>query len=189
MATPMEKPTPRRDALDAAAAGDPIAIEELLREQRAHVIRYAMRLCLSPEDAQDATQEVLLALARSVSALRHVAALSTWLFLAVRTHCTRLARRSLRYVLVEDGGALALEGDSPEEQLADRRLRHLLSLVLSDVDPAYRDVILRRDVLGETAEEAAGALGVSVAALKSRLHRARSEVRRRLLAALRPRSK
>ena len=99
--------------------------------------------------------------------------------------CTRLARRSLRYVLVADGSTLALEGDSPEEQLADRQLRHLLSIVLSDVDPAVREVILRRDVLGESAEEAARALGISVDALKSRLHRARSEVKRRLLAALR----
>ena len=172
-------------SLDAAAAGDAQAIEVLLREQRAHVVRYAMRLCLSPEDAQDATQEVLLALARYVSALRHVAALSTWLFLAVRTHCTRLARRSLRYVLVADEGALTLEGESPEEQLVDRQLRHLLSAVLSDVDPAYREVILRRDVLGESAAEAASALGISVGALKSRLHRARSEVRLRLLASLR----
>jgi RNA polymerase sigma-70 factor (ECF subfamily) len=181
----MGKPVPRSDAIDAAAAGDARAIEELLREQHAHVIRYAMRLCISPEDAQDATQEVLLALSRSVGALRHVAALSTWLFLAVRTHCARLARRSLRYVLIADGSTLALEGDSPEEQLADRQLRHVLSIVLSEVDPAHREVILRRDVLGESAAEAAGGLGISVDALKSRLHRARSEVRRRLLAALR----
>ncbi len=183
----MKNASPRSEAIDAAAAGDADAIEALLREQRAQVVRYAMRLCLSPEDAQDATQEVLLALARYVSALRHVAALSTWLFLAVRTHCTRLARRSLRYVLVADGGALTLEGESPEEQLADRQLRHLLAVVLSDVDPAYREVILRRDVLGESAAEAAAALGISVDALKSRLHRARSEVKSGMLAALRSR--
>ena len=193
MTKPTTTPAPQSEAileiggaraLEAAAAGDARAIEALLRDQRAHVVRYAMRLCLSPEDAQDATQEVLLALARYVGALRHVAALSTWLFLAVRTHCTRLARRSLRYVLVADEGALTLEGESPEEQLADRQLRHLLSVVLSDVDPAYREVILRRDVLGESAAEAASALGISVDALKSRLHRARSEVRARLLASL-----
>jgi RNA polymerase sigma-70 factor (ECF subfamily) len=176
---------PSSDAIEAAVAGDPQAIEALLREQRAHVVRYAMRLCLSPEDAQDATQEVLLALARYVGALRHAAALSTWLFLAVRTHCTRLARRSLRYVLVADESTIALEGASPEEQFVDRQLRTLLSIVLGEVEPAVRDVILRRDVLGETAEEAAAALGISVEALKSRLHRARGEVRRRLLAALR----
>ncbi len=145
-----------------------------------------MRLCVSPEDAQDATQEVLLALARYVGALREVAALSSWLFVAVRTHCTRLARRSLRHALsLDDGAPLAIEGASPEEQLVDRQLRQRLSVVLSEIDPLLRDALLRRDVLGESAIEAAEALGISVDALKSRLHRARAEVKRRLLASLR----
>ena len=145
-----------------------------------------MRLCVSPEDAQDATQEVLLALSRYVGALREVAALSTWLFLAVRTHCTRLARRSLRHALALDEGApLAIEGPSPEEQLVDRQLRQRLSIVLSELDPLLREALLRRDVLGESATKAAAALGISVDALKSRLHRAREDVKRRLLASLR----
>jgi DNA-directed RNA polymerase specialized sigma24 family protein len=46
-----------------------------------------MRLCISPADAEDATQEALLALARYVGSLREVAALSRWLFLAVRQTC------------------------------------------------------------------------------------------------------
>jgi RNA polymerase sigma factor (sigma-70 family) len=172
--------------VEAARAGDAVALEELLRERRTQVVRYAMRLCLSPEDAQDATQEVLLALARYVKALREVAALSTWLFLAVRTHCTRLARRSLRHALsLDDGAPLAIEGASPEEQLVDRQLRERLSVVLSEIEPGLRDALLRRDVLGETAVDAARALGISVDALKSRLHRARREVKRRLLASLR----
>ncbi len=174
-----------RERIEAARAGDAEALEALLKEHRAQVVRYAMRLCISPEDAEDATQEALLALARYVSALREVAALSSWLFAAVRTHCTRLARRSLRYLLDDDRLAtLSLEGPSPEEQLVDRQLRHHLAGVLRELDPILRDAILRRDVLGESAEEAAAALGISVEALKSRLFRARKEVKRRLLAAL-----
>jgi RNA polymerase sigma-70 factor, ECF subfamily len=175
-----------RERIEAARSGDASALEALLHERRAQVVRYAMRLCVSPEDAQDATQEVLLSLARYVGALKEVAALSSWLFLAVRTHCTRLARRSLRHALaLDDGAPLAIEGASPEEQLVDRQLRQRLSVVLSEIEPLLRDVLLRRDVLGESAIEAAGALGISVEALKSRLHRARAEVKRRLLASLR----
>jgi RNA polymerase sigma-70 factor (ECF subfamily) len=173
------------DLLDEARHGDPVALETLLRERRAQVVRYAMRLCISPADAEDATQETLLALSRYVGALREVAALSTWLFMAVRTHCTRLARRSLRHALaVDDGEPLALEGPSPEDQLVDRQLRRRLALVLADLDPDLRDVLVRRDILGEPARESAEALGISVDALKSRLHRARAEVKRRLLASI-----
>src|SRR5438477_2011927 len=115
-----------------AAAGDPVALEALLRDRRAQVVRYAMRLCISPADAEDATQETLLALARYVGALREVAALSSWLFTAVRTHCTRLARRSLRHALdLDDGAPLAIEGPSPEDQLVDRQLRHRLAAILA----------------------------------------------------------
>jgi RNA polymerase sigma-70 factor (ECF subfamily) len=177
-------PTPEDSALiEAARAGDPLALELLLRRRRVEVVRYAVRLCVSPQDAEDATQEALLALSRSIHALRELAALSSWLFLAVRTHCYRLARRTLRYALTLEGD-LALEGPDPEEQLVDRQLRRRISAILSDLEPALRDVLVRRDVLGQTAPEAARALGISVEALKSRLHRARAEVKRQVLAPL-----
>jgi RNA polymerase sigma factor (sigma-70 family) len=172
------------DRLAAARAGDPVALEALMREHRTEVIRYAMRLCISPQDAEDAAQEALLALSRSIGALREVAALSSWLFLAVRTHCFRLARRAVRYSISLES-ELTLEGPTPEEQLVDRQLRQRISLIVSEMDPALRDVLIRRDVLGQSAREAAQAIGVSVDALKSRLHRARAIVKERLLATLR----
>jgi len=173
--------------IDAARAGDRDALEQLLRERRTEVVRYAMRMCVSSADAEDASQEALLALAHYVRGLREVAALSRWLFLAVRTHCLRLARRSLRHVLSLDGDApLTLEGPSAEDQLVDHQLRHRLAAIIGGLESGFRDVLLRRDVLGESAEQAAAALGLSVHALKSRLHRARAEVKQRLLASLSP---
>lgn len=160
---------------------DPEALEALLRERRTEVVRYAMRLCISPADVDDAAQEALLALAQYIGALREVAALSRWLFLAVRTHCLRLARRSLRHVLSGEPGPIALEGPNPEEQLVDHQLRHRLAHIISALDPVSREVLVRRDVLGEPALAAAAALGMSVPALKSRLHRARAEVKAALL--------
>jgi RNA polymerase sigma factor (sigma-70 family) len=171
--------------IEAARAGDPAALDALMREHRAQVIRYAMRLCISPADAEDATQEALIALSRYVGALREVAALSRWLFTAVRTHCTRLARRSLRHVFVDDETPLTLAGPTPEEQLVDRRLRERLAAILADLDPEQREVIIRRDVLGESAKTTADALGITVEAMKSRLHRARRTARDRLLASIR----
>jgi RNA polymerase sigma-70 factor, ECF subfamily len=170
---------------EAARAGDPDALEALMRERRAQVVRYAMRLCISPTDAEDATQEALLALSRYVGTLREAAALSSWLFTAVRTHCMRFARRSLRYAFGVDGDPpLALEGPSPEDQLVDRQLRQRLSVVLATMDPTLREVLVRRDIAEESAHDVALALGISVEAVKSRLHRARQEARRRLLASL-----
>jgi RNA polymerase sigma factor (sigma-70 family) len=173
--------------LERARGGDPVALDALMRERRTQVVRYAMRLCVSREDAEDATQETLIALSRSVGALREVAALSRWLFLAVRTHCMRLARRSVRHAMSLEEGEIALEGDTPEEKLVDNQLRQRLSVILAELDPATCEVIVRCDVLGESAAEASAALGISVAALKSRLHRAREDVKSRLLASMKPR--
>jgi RNA polymerase sigma factor (sigma-70 family) len=172
------------DLAEAARAGDPRALEALLRERRTQVVRYAMRLCISPADAEDAAQETLIALSRYIGSLREVAALSSWLFSAVRTHCMRLARRSLRHALTADETPLSLEGPSPEDQLVDRQLRARLAQILSELDADLREVLVRRDVLDESAQTAAAALGISVAALKSRLHRARLEAKRQLLAAI-----
>ena len=178
-----------RERIAAARDGDAAALSELMRERRAEVVRYATRLCISKEDAEDATQDALLALSRYISSLRELAALSSWLFTAVRTHCTRLARRSLRYVFLDEGDAPPLEGPTPEEQLVDRQLRERLSIIISELPKEMRDVLLRRDVLGESAAEAAEGLGISVEALKSRLHRARMETKRQLLAGLRDRAR
>lgn len=159
-------------------------LEELLRARRTQVIRYAMRLCVSPEDVEDATQETLLALSRNIGGMREVAALSGWLFKAVRTHCTRLARRSLRRALSLDDAPLTIEGPTPEEQLVDRQLRHRLAAILAEMPEDQREAIVRCDVMGETPEEAARDLGVSASAFKSRLHRARAETKKRLLASI-----
>jgi RNA polymerase sigma-70 factor (ECF subfamily) len=182
----MAPPAMSHDLVEAARAGDPAALEALMREHRAQVIRYAMRLCISPADAEDATQEVLLSLSRYIGALREAAALSSWLFAAVRTHCTRLARRSLRHVLVDPSEPLSIEGPTPEEQLVDRQLRERLAVILAEIDPDLREVLVRRDILGEPGQDAARAMGITLEAMKSRLHRARAEVRERLLASLAP---
>src|SRR3954467_1163047 len=101
--------------VEAARAGNRAALEELLRERRTEVVRYAMRLCISPADAEDAVQDTLIALSRYIGQLRAAAALSRWLFLAARPHCVRLARRSLRHVVGLDDAPLAVEGPDPED--------------------------------------------------------------------------
>jgi RNA polymerase sigma-70 factor, ECF subfamily len=169
------------ELVDAARAGDRAALERLLREQRTTVVRYAVRLCVSPQDAEDATQEALLALSRYVGALREAAALSRWLFTAVRTHCVRLARRSLRLRLAGDDVDLEDLAPSAEDVLVDEQLRRRLARVIGELDPAQREVLVERDILGTSAAETAAKLGTSVDAVKSRLHRARTSAKEALL--------
>lgn len=162
--------------LTAAQAGDPAALDELLRLQRATVFRYGLRVCQSTEDAEDAVQETLWAAARSIRSFRRAAAITTWLFTIVRNKCYRL----LRHRHDEPDLADVLPPPAPsdaEEEIAVREICRVLVTALSRLDPGHREVILLRDVEGLTAPEAAARLSLSVQALKSRLHRAREALR------------
>jgi RNA polymerase sigma-70 factor (ECF subfamily) len=168
--------------LARAQAGEAAALARLLERERTSVVRFALRVCVSPEDAQDAAQETLLSLARYVGAFRGAARLSTWLFTVTRNHCLRLARRSLRSAAgLEAAHEVPSDEGSPEDLLAHEQLRLRVSQVMATLEPSHREVLLQRDVLGEPAPAAARTLGLGVAALKSRLHRARAELRERLL--------
>lgn len=69
------------------------------------------------------------------------------------------------------------DGCSVEDEVATRQVEGLLGAALARLDPAHREVLLLRDVQGYTTPEAAAELGLSVASLKSRLHRARAALR------------
>ena len=73
--------------------------------------------------------------------------------------------------------ALLAEVVDPADALALRRRIALLAAALADLDPLQREVILLRDIQERTAPEAAAELGISIDALKSRLHRARVNLR------------
>jgi RNA polymerase sigma-70 factor (ECF subfamily) len=164
--------------LTAAQAGDPAALEELLRLQRATVFRYGLRFCRSTEDAEDAVQETLWAAARSIRNFRRAAAITTWLFTIVRNKCHRLLfHRHKEPDLADVLPALVDPPRSTEDEIAGQQIQRILATALARLEPAHREVILLRDVEGLTAPEAAERLGLSVQALKSRLHRAREALR------------
>ena len=166
---------PDTELLDRAQAGDPTALDDLLARHRNTVFRYGLRVCRSTEDAEDAVQETLWAAARYIRTFRRSAALTTWLFTIVRNKCHRLLRHEHPH---DDLADLFPEMQtSVEEQVASREIQRILARALSRLEPNHREVILLRDVEGFTAPEAAHQLGITVQALKSRLHRAREQLR------------
>ena len=162
--------------LASAQTGDRRALEQLLTLHRNGVYRYGMRVCRTTEDA---VQETLWAATRALKTFRGSAgSISSWLFTIVRHQCYRLLDRWRR---AEDAADLPRPFQLPlEDAVAAQEQRTLLAAAMSLMDPREREVILMRDVEGLTAPEAADALGISVGALKSRLHRARATLRETL---------
>jgi RNA polymerase sigma-70 factor (ECF subfamily) len=162
--------------LDAAQRGDRAALERLLGLHRKTVFRYGLRYCGSTENTEDAVQETLWAAAKAIGSFRRAAAVTTWLFTIVRNKCHRLLFHK------HDEPDLAdllpkVPERTPEDNLATKQVQQILAGALARLEANHREVILLRDVEGLTAPEAAEQLGLTVQALKSRLHRAREQLR------------
>ncbi len=172
--------------LDLARRGDRRAVETLLERHQAQVYRFGMRMCRDPEDAKDVLQDTLLSMARGVGDFRGASSISTWLFRIARSACIKKRRQSKfaptqERSLDDDTHGVELPltdpAQSPEEALASKEIGRALEKAIRTLAPIYREVLLLRDVEGLTAPEAAEVLSVSIATVKSRLHRARLSIR------------
>ncbi|MFN0245342.1 MAG: sigma-70 family RNA polymerase sigma factor [Kofleriaceae bacterium] len=177
--------------LDAARAGDRSALEHLIERYQSRIYRFGLRMCRDPEVAKDVMQDTLIAMARGVRSFRGGSSLSTWLYTIARSYCIKTHRRSRfapREVQSIDASPEAANIVDParrsDDELGARRLEHILESAIDELDPKYRDVMVLRDIEGLSAPEVADVLEISVDAVKSRLHRARLDVRARVAPAL-----
>ncbi len=176
-----------RGLIQGAQAGDRGALEALLTHLQPLLYRFGVRMCGNVEDAEDVLQEALLAVARSVGGYRGDSSPSTWLYSIARSFCIKKRRRSkfapAREQSLEasqEAQALRDPGPAPDQALEAREAKALVARALTALEPIYREAFVLRDLEGLSAQEAAAVLGISVEALKSRLHRARAAVRERL---------
>jgi RNA polymerase sigma-70 factor (ECF subfamily) len=150
------------------------------RAEREFVYAIARKIVDTPEAAEDVAQEALLLAYRHRDAFRGDSRYRTWLYRIASTSALgylRKARRSREH-LVSDESTAPEPVDhehSPERLVGDREAALVAERLLSDLDPKYRDVVVLRTELSEA--ETAAKLGISVANVKVRAHRARAQLR------------
>ncbi|MFJ4768266.1 RNA polymerase sigma factor [Streptomyces uncialis] len=167
---------PGERLIAAAREGDAEATAALVSGSHPHVQRFAYSLCASPQDAEDAAQEALIILYRRIGMLRASGALASWMFRIVRNECLRRSKSLLRgHGPLPDTVVPSFEDDVLRRLEADRVAEAIAAL------PAdQRRVLIMRDIQGYSGRTTADTLGLSTAAMKSRLHRARATVRETL---------
>ncbi|MDP1569507.1 MAG: sigma-70 family RNA polymerase sigma factor [Vicinamibacterales bacterium] len=192
-------PTPRteapvddyRDLVVAAAAGDRAALETLLERAQHVAYRFSVMACGHAEDAEDVMQEALIKTFRYIGRINHPEFFRTWLYRTVRNACLMRRRKrvdeparllSLDEVLpTPDGDGRAFDppspGRSPEQVVVNRRLKRQLTNALTTLPGPFRVVVFLREIEGLSTREVAGVLGISEANVKTRLHRARLQLR------------
>ena len=176
-----------RDLLTAAQAGDPEAVDELLGRHEKQVYRFGLRMCGDEEAARDVLQETLLAAFKGLHQFRGDAALSTWLYQIARSFCVKSRRRGRgeprMHVALDapEVERVASADAAPDARTDAREIGALLQNAILALPEVSREAIVLRDVEGLSAEEAATVAGLAVGAFKSRLHRARLQLRERLV--------
>jgi RNA polymerase sigma-70 factor (ECF subfamily) len=174
------------ELISAARTGDRGALEALLLRYQPKVYGFGMRMCRDPEDAKDVLQDTLFAMARTVRDFRGASSISTWLYSIARSFCVKKRRRGRSVAAVPlsvdahqrmAAAQVPHPGPGPEQDLENREVEAVLARAIAGLAPVYREVIVLRDVEGLTAPEVAEVLGITVDAVKSRLHRARLAVR------------
>jgi RNA polymerase sigma factor (sigma-70 family) len=173
---------PGEQLVRAAQDGDAEAVRALVSGSYPHVLRFAKTLCATPQDAEDAAQEALIILYSRIGMLRATAALASWMFRIVRNECVRRARVAVRHGAAarradaSSWGAEAVCSPAEDDVLARWEAERVVEAIVA-LPEDLRRVLIMRDVQGHSGRAVADELGLSLAAMKSRLHRARASVR------------
>ncbi len=175
----------------AAKAGDMRAFEELVRRYDRNVFRIAQHITQNREDAEDVVQEAFLKAYGNLEQFQEQSKFYTWLVrIAVNEALMKLRRRrpertvSLDQEVQTEEDSMPREvadwSPNPEQQYSQAELRDILGKTIQGLPASFRTVFVLRDVEGLSTEETADALGLSIPAVKSRLLRARLQLRERL---------
>jgi RNA polymerase sigma-70 factor (ECF subfamily) len=160
--------------------------EELANEHKDAVYRQMLRVCGNHADAEDVLMEALLKAYRSLGQLREAAAFRAWLGQIARRLCWQLKERETMAPLLqlsameEVGIELASKAEALDVDLARQEIKTLLWQAIGELPQDAREVYMLRDVEDLSGEEVSKRLGISLPAMKSRLHRARAALRERL---------
>ena len=180
-----------RDLLSRAQAGDADAFEALVARHRDDVFALALRITRSEADAAEITQDTFLSAYQHLPQFRGDAAFGSWVYrIAANNALMRLRRQrvkqaaesELRGPEFNERGSL-VEPPNPnfvraaDEEMLDAELGAAIQRATDQLPESYRQVFLLRDVDGLSYDEIAAVTGESVAAIKSRLHRARLALR------------
>ena len=178
-----------KDALvDAASRGDRRALGELLCKHDVQIRRICRRLCQDSDEMHDVLQETMLGIVQHISSFRGESSFTTWVFTIARTCRNRRIRRKQLYRDFEHSfdensaicGARVDRYISMEDRIDHSKLERAYHHALDRLTQLDREVLVLRDIEGATAIETANCLMLTVPAAKTRLHRARRLVRRRL---------
>lgn len=177
-------------------AGQPEAFDRFVDHFRAKIFRYSWLMCGDREDAEEVAQDALLRIFQSFHQLREPERVRPWIFRIARNECLMKRRRSvfapareisleeLMPSKIEENGHIELQiadwSSLPDNQLLQSEMKEVLGRAIGELPEIYRSVILLRDMEELSTHETAQILDLTGDTVKTRLHRARLALRKKL---------
>jgi RNA polymerase sigma-70 factor (ECF subfamily) len=182
------KSLPDEKLVALAQADDERAFGELVGRYESKVYRLGIKMLRNPQDAEDVLQDTFLRAYRGIKSFKGNSTFSTWIYrITANSALMRLRKKQLPTVSIEDSDErdapinIADWAPGPVEQLLNQETREAMQDAIESLPAEFGQVFVLRDVEGLSNAEVAEILDLSVAAVKSRLHRARLKVRNRLM--------
>ena len=181
---------PERDLVSRAARGSRDAFGELVRRYEKKALALSVRLCGNPEDGADAAQEAFLSAWQGLPRFRGDANFSTWLYRLTSNACMDALRRRQRRD-AHAGPSLNDEASrvdapdpapTPQEHAERHELRQEVQNALQTLSPEHRQILILREIHQLSYEEIGETLSLDSGTVKSRIHRARENLRKILAA-------
>ena len=177
--------------LERARQGDTSAFTELVERYQNKIFRLAKNITQNDEDAEDVLQETFLKAYSHLEGFQGQYKFYTWIVrIAVNEALMKLRKRKTGKTVSLDEPAdtgedtvvreIAVWEDDPEQKYSREELRQILDEAIESLKPAFRTVFVLRDIEELSTEETAEALNISIPAVKSRLLRARLQLREKL---------
>jgi RNA polymerase sigma-70 factor, ECF subfamily len=179
------------ELLERARQGRADAFSALVRRHDRYLYRVARSILRDDQEAEDIVQQTYLNAFTKIVDFRGEATLRTWLTRIALNEALRRKRGQRLHVELEEIDTARervrsqiylspLAQATPEGEVARRQIRQMLEHAIDDLPPAFRTVLVMRDVQEATVEETANVLGIKAETVRTRLHRARNMLRERL---------
>ncbi|MBE5040370.1 RNA polymerase sigma factor [Ructibacterium gallinarum] len=178
-----------KQLIQQAQQGNPVAFEQLIAEHQKRIFSIAYRIAGNSDDAADMAQEVLVKIFKNINKFKGDSKFSTWIYRVATNTCLDELKRIRRHpsysldqeIDTEEGSISAeIEDDAPtpEESAERKAVRDAVNIAIARLGDDHKKVIVLRDLQGFSYEEIAKIMNCSEGTVKSRISRARSQLKK-----------
>ena len=173
--------------VEKSARGDVDAFETLIGSHQKKVYNIALRMTKNPEDAQELAQDAFVRAFISIKKLRGDSSFATWIYRITMNVCTDFLRKRSKGTVIsleqtgdetEQTIQLADDNPGPDEISEKNQLKQLVREAMELLLPEHQQVLILRDLMDMTYKDIAYTLNVNEGTIKSRINRARDNLKK-----------